>query len=48
MCWYGGDFVIRPGDVVFFIGDPILPTENSSETTKAVRDWTVSKYSEIF
>tara|TARA_B100000965_G_scaffold11056_1_gene8547 strand:- start:217 stop:927 length:711 start_codon:yes stop_codon:yes gene_type:complete len=48
MCWYGGDFVIRPGDVVFFIGDPILPTENSSETTKAVRDWTVNKYSEIF
>jgi 1-acyl-sn-glycerol-3-phosphate acyltransferase len=47
-CWYGGDFVIRPGNVMFFVGDPILPTENSSETTKIVRDWTENKYSELF
>ena len=47
-CWYGGDFVITPGDVVFFIGDPVQPTKNSSETTKIVRDWTEKKYSELF
>jgi len=47
-CWYGGDFVINPGEVVFFIGEPILPTESSSETTKKVRDWTENKYSELF
>ena len=46
--WYGGDFVITPGDVIFFIGDPIQPTESSSETTKKVRDWTEKKYSELF
>ena len=46
--WYGGDFIIRPGDVIFFIGDPIQPTESSSETTKKVRDWTENKYSELF
>ena len=46
--WYGGDFVINSGEVVFFIGDPIQPTENSSETTKIVRDWTENKYSELF
>ena len=46
--WYGGDFIIRPGDVIFFIGDPIQPTESSSETTKIVRDWTENKYSELF
>ena len=47
-CWYGGDFVITPGDVVFFIGDPVQPTKNSSETTKIVRDWAENKYSELF
>ena len=46
--WYGGDFIITPGDVIFFIGDPIQPTESSSETTKKVRDWTENKYSELF
>ena len=41
-CWYGGDFVIRPGNVVFLLGEPILPSENPTETTERVRDWTVS------
>ena len=47
-CWYGGDFVIRPGKVEFFIGDTILPKDNAVETTKIVRDWTERKYSELF
>jgi len=47
-CWYGGDFVIRPGKVKFFIGDAILPKDNAVETTKIVRDWTERKYSELF
>ena len=47
-CWYGGDFVIRPGKVEFFIGDAILPTDNAVETTKIVKDWTERKYSELF
>jgi len=47
-CWYGGDFVIRPGKVEFFIGDAILPKDNAVETTKIVRDWTERKYSELF
>jgi 1-acyl-sn-glycerol-3-phosphate acyltransferase len=47
-CWYGGDFVIRPGKVKFFIGDTILPKDNAVETTKIVRDWTERKYSELF
>ena len=47
-CWYGGDFVIRPGNVVFLLGEPILPTENATETTERVRDWTENKYSELF
>jgi 1-acyl-sn-glycerol-3-phosphate acyltransferase len=47
-CWYGGDFVIRPGKVEFFIGDAILPKDNAVETTKIIREWTVRKYSELF
>ena len=47
-CWYGGDFVIRPGKVEFFIGDAILPKDNAVETTKIVKDWTERKYSELF
>jgi len=47
-CWYGGDFVIRPGKIEFFIGDAILPKDNAVETTKIVRDWTERKYSELF
>ncbi len=47
-CWYGGDFVIRPGKVEFFIGDTILPKDNAVETTKIVRDWTERKYLELF
>ena len=47
-CWYGGDFVIRPGKVEFFIGDAILPKDNAFETTKIIREWTVRKYSELF
>jgi 1-acyl-sn-glycerol-3-phosphate acyltransferase len=47
-CWYGGDFVIRPGKVEFFIGDAILPKDNAVETTKIIRDWTERKYSELF
>ena len=47
-CWYGGDFAIRPGSVVFLIGDPIQPTDDAIETTKLVRDWTEKKYSELF
>ena len=47
-CWYGGDFVIRPGKVKFFIGDAILPKDNAVETTKIVRGWTERKYSELF
>ena len=47
-CWYGGDFVIRPGNVVFLLGEPILPSENPTETTERVRDWTENKYSELF
>jgi 1-acyl-sn-glycerol-3-phosphate acyltransferase len=47
-CWYGGDFVIRPGKVEFFIGDAILPKDNAVETTKIIRDWTERKYLELF
>jgi len=47
-CWYGGDFVIKPGKVEFFIGDAILPKDNAVETTKIIREWTVRKYSELF
>ena len=47
-CWYGGDFVIRPGNVVFLLGEPILPSENPTETTERVRGWTENKYSELF
>ncbi len=47
-CWYGGDFAIRPGNVVFLIGDPIQPADDAIETTKLIRDWTEKKYSELF
>lgn len=47
-CWYGGDFVIRPGKVEFFVGNAILPKDNAVETTKIVKDWTERKYSELF
>jgi 1-acyl-sn-glycerol-3-phosphate acyltransferase len=47
-CWYGGDFIIRPGKVEFFIGDAILPKDNAVETTKIIRDWTERKYLELF
>ena len=47
-CWYGGDFLINPGKIVFYIGEAIEPTENANETTEKVRSWTQEKYGELF
>lgn len=47
-CWYGGDFLINPGEVIFFLGEAIDPSENSREVTEKVRNWSKEKYDELF
>ena len=46
--WYGGEFLIRPANIVFYIGDPLRPENSPEETTQEIKRWTEKKYKELF